>query len=183
MTLFDLPGPTPAADDVERTAAISADGLYRYELGRRWGSGEPVLWVMHNPSTADAHIDDLTIKKCIEFTKRLGAHALKVVNLYAYRTSSPAELERFNGDQEGPENADTLRRALAEAQIVIAAWGSSWRRMAAVLAVQRFAADAGADLYCLGTTKDGDPRHPGRLGYDSTLEPWPGVDMAKGGRR
>ena len=49
--------------DLLRTATISDDGVYRYRLGRRWDDRSPVLFVMLNPSTADADIDDPTIRR------------------------------------------------------------------------------------------------------------------------
>lgn len=47
-------------------AYISEDGLYRYNLVRDWGtSSDPgMLFVMLNPSTADAGEDDPTIRRC-----------------------------------------------------------------------------------------------------------------------
>ncbi len=50
---------TPGAD-VSRSAQISRCGRYRYTLDRTWGDpyGPAVYWVMLNPSTADAEVDD-----------------------------------------------------------------------------------------------------------------------------
>ena len=42
-----------------KTAKISPCGQYRYRLGRLWDESLPVcLWIMLNPSKADADIDD-----------------------------------------------------------------------------------------------------------------------------
>jgi hypothetical protein len=51
---------------------LSDCGTYRYELWRRWAEGPHVLFVMLNPSTADAVTDDATIRKCIGYAKRWG---------------------------------------------------------------------------------------------------------------
>lgn len=41
------------------SAVLSDDGRHRYRLDRRWGTGAPVVFIMLNPSTADASVDDL----------------------------------------------------------------------------------------------------------------------------
>ncbi len=39
-------------------AAVSAGGRYRYVLTRRLGSGRPALFILLNPSNADAALED-----------------------------------------------------------------------------------------------------------------------------
>lgn len=157
---------------MERQALISDDRVYRYTLFRRWGSGDPVLFVMLNPSTADAYKEDPTLKRCISFAKREGFGALTVGNLFAYRTAFPAELvDSFDHGErpEGPLNDDCISGLKANASAVIVAWGNApkllrWR-IAKVLKLLEPRA-----LYCLGTTKSGDPRHPVRLAANTPLE-------------
>lgn len=158
-------------------AAISDDGRYRYTLGRRWEPAEgpgSAVFVMLNPSTADAHQDDPTIRRCIGFAKRIGSGGIHVVNLYAYRATKPADLWRAD-DPIGPENDEILRAAFAAAdrlqQPVIAAWGANAepRRVEFVRVIARA---AGVRLQALGVTKDGAPRHPLYLRADAPLTPW-----------
>ena len=66
-------------------ADISPDGLYRYTLGRTWGDGDTCVFIMLNPSVADAESDDPTIRRCRGFAEALGCGSLLVANLYAYR--------------------------------------------------------------------------------------------------
>lgn len=153
--------PTLALND--RSATISPCGTYRYDLTRRWGSGPTALWVMLNPSTADASEDDPTIRRCISFSKREGCGRLAVVNLYAYRSSKPKGL-LMAADPIGPENLATVRRWMMDASMVVAAWGA-WplnnrRHAPARLHVEGLATMHGHDMVCLGTTKAGAPRHP-----------------------
>lgn len=76
-----------------RGAVISDDGRYRYRLWRTWAPELPrMAWIMLNPSTADAEVDDPTIRRCVGFAKREGCGGIEVVNLYAYRSTDPSVL-------------------------------------------------------------------------------------------
>jgi hypothetical protein len=92
------------------TAVLSDCGTYRYRLGRRWAEGPVDVWIMLNPSTADATVDDRTIRRCMEFSRRWGAGALVVGNLFALRATDPAELVR-HPDPIGPDNDEHLTRS------------------------------------------------------------------------
>jgi hypothetical protein len=145
-------------------ATLSDDGIYRYDLSRRWADGPRALWVMLNPSTADARQDDPTIRRCIAFSKREGCGSLTVVNLYAFRSTDPKALLTAKAPI-GPENTSTIRRWLADpsTSVVVAAWGAWWqsqRDHPARLNVEALVAETQHRLVCLGTTKKGDPRHP-----------------------
>lgn len=145
-----------------RTARLSWDGVYRYELTRRWSfwSFRPyVTFVMLNPSTADAALDDPTIRRCIGFAKRWRMGGLAVVNLYAYRATSPKELVTAE-HPVGPDNDNAIHDACVGARAVVAAWGATsggayhHKRIEQVLALYS------GPWLCLGKTKDGHPRHP-----------------------
>lgn len=172
MTAQTLPGV-----GYHRTATLSPDGVYRYELTRRWGTGrEGVLWVMLNPSTADAEVDDQTIRKCIGFTRREGFDHLKVVNLYALRATNPAELDA-HPDPVGPENFTYLARAMRDKTypLAVAAWGANLGPKPLFIHVPW-----PPNFYrCLGVTKNGQPRHPSRPGYDTPLVPYTFPDQAR----
>jgi hypothetical protein len=72
-------------------AIISPCGLYRYRLERTVAMTGPVYAFFGvNPSTADASIDDATVRKWIGFTKKWGGSRFIVGNVFAYRsTDSP----------------------------------------------------------------------------------------------
>lgn len=148
--------------DVAQTADISDCGTYRYRLGRRWGPGSSVLWIMLNPSTADADVDDPTIRRCIGFAKRWGHDAIEVVNLYALRATDPQALLRHR-DPFGPRNWHTLQGAIGGRHALnVAAWGAKAVRVPASthVHVPMMAGRVGARVHCLAVTKDGHPRHP-----------------------
>lgn len=141
-------------------ARLSDDTRHRYTLGRRWGDGPHAVFVMLNPSTADADQDDPTIRRCVAFARAWGLDGIHVVNLYAWRATQPADLW-LAADPVGPENDYFLACAAAEAAHsglpIIAAWGANARpeRVAHVLTIR------GMDrLTALGVTKDGAPKHP-----------------------
>src|SRR5215469_5352787 len=126
------------SEAISRDAVVSADGLYRYELFRRWADGPIATWVMLNPSTADAKTDDPTIRRVMGFSTGFGCGACVVVNLYAWRATEPAELWKA-ADPVGPSNAHYLIEAARRAKLtdapLIAAWGAHARpeRVADVL--------------------------------------------------
>jgi hypothetical protein len=159
------------------SARISRDGLYRYRLRRSLSTARAhcadesptCTFIMLNPSTADEHSDDPTIRRCIGFASSLRCTGLQVVNLYGYRTTDPAELHRVH-DPEGPENTVHLLAALKSRGPTIAAWGA----LAPPDRVARMLAMPGADnLYCLATNQDGSPRHPLYLRADAQIRAWP----------
>ncbi len=112
--------------DGSRDAIVSACGRYRYSLTRVWNPALPrIYFVMLNPSTADATQDDPTIRKCRGFASRAGAGSLKVVNLYALRSTDPnALLAAAWEDRIGPENDWHMRGAMNRAGRVVFAWGA-----------------------------------------------------------
>lgn len=149
-------------------AVFSPCGRYRYRLWRRWApGGECILWVMLNPSTACATEDDPTIRRCVGFAKAWGAHAMEVVNLFAWRATDPRELVRPE-DPVGPANDEHILLASARASRTIVAWGAdpfAVRRAKAVL--ERLSAPQ-----ALALTKSGAPRHPLYLRRDLVPRPY-----------
>lgn len=154
-----------------REAHMSPCGLYRYTLTRRWGEGPSLAWVMLNPSTADADADDATIRKCIGFTRRIGYHALIVVNLFAFRATDPAKMKTA-ADPIGPDNDMIIHRVCGESPLIVCAWGrhgAAFGRAAEVMA--RLDATC-APTVCWHINADGSPGHPLMLGYDRPLRPF-----------
>ena len=51
---------------MQRRACIDDTEAYRYKLSRIWNSDKPmVMFIMLNPSTADADVDDPTIRRSV----------------------------------------------------------------------------------------------------------------------
>jgi hypothetical protein len=149
---------------IEYSANVSDCGRYRYGLERRWDRGANMLpIIMLNPSTADASVDDPTIRRCMAFARRDGFGGIAVANLFAFRATSPAEMMTAD-DPIGPEGSDAIEQLLSTAASVdvpvLAAWGAHGSYRGRDEAVMLSAKGHGARLVCLGTTKDGHPRHP-----------------------
>jgi hypothetical protein len=159
----------------EASAVFSEDMTYRYKLTRTWGtSGTHAVWVMLNPSTADARQDDPTIRRCTAFTKAWGLDGLVVVNLFALRATDPVELLGHPAPV-GEANDRFIRDAVHPWSVVVAAWGThkiAAARARAVLGILTAQTDA---VGCLGVTKDGRPRHPLYVPATHALERFAGT--------
>lgn len=146
-----------------REALLSSCLTWRYELRRTWDRTKPLLVVcMLNPSRADASIDDPTILTLIHFGKLWDYGGLLVVNLFAFRSSSPKEMFAAGEKSIGPENEKQLGAAVSYAKAnggkLLVAWGNDGNERARWFA--RWAQAQGIELVCLGTTQSGAPKHP-----------------------
>lgn len=150
------------------SATLSSCENYRYTLRRSWGGdgdGE-VVWIMLNPSTADASLDDPTIRRCVAFSRSWGKVGLYVVNLFARRASKPSVCFDGKIDPVGPVNDTAIMSAATGGRLVIAAWGASvgpdMRPSVSgrPAAVRKMLRDAGVRLHHLGLTRGGHPKHP-----------------------
>lgn len=157
-------------------ARLSADGVYRLSLWRRWAAGgRTACWVLLNPSTADGERDDPTLRRCVGFSQAAGCSALELVNLFAFRSSSPAEVvraARAGVDVIGPECDAAIAAAAAGADAIVVGWGivpTGLRKLALpdrvryrhreVLELLE-GGEARGRVQCLGHTTGGWPRHP-----------------------
>lgn len=161
-TLFPI---NEVADAHLTGADLSPDKVYRYTLTRIWDVGLPLaMYVMLNPSTADAVENDRTIGRCMEFARREGCGGIVVVNLFALRSTDPAQLAK-HPDPVGPLNTFYVQQTLARnPAVVIAAWGAhpfaKSQAHAMATALSSLLDHQGMRLKCLGTTKSGAPKHP-----------------------
>ena len=154
------------------SAVISECGKYRYSLSRVWDENKPrVLFIMLNPSTANAEKDDPTIRRCIGFAKDWGYGGIYVVNLFSLRATNPKELLTAPF-VVGVENEKWFRRMSALAHLVVCAWGNSaivnklqkqldhnWKPLSWI----------DKPLHYLELSNDGTPKHP--LYLSKTLTP------------
>lgn len=158
-------------------AVQSADNQYRYLLGRMWQPQKPQwLWMMLNPSDARV-LDDPTIRKVRGFTVRGGGGGFVVCNLLAYSDSRPRMVEQALAagiDIAGEHNVQAVRWALDVCGPTrIAAWGCVPERLALAAYGARtvFLGRPPGTALCFGRNRDGSPKHPSRIGYDTPMTP------------
>lgn len=159
---------------------FSDDRTRRYRLERSWSPGfgqshALVGFVMLNPSKADEHSDDPTVRKCIGFAKRWGYTGIVVTNLIPVISTDPSRLPYWGGLYM--DNAPFITEALRECPATVVAWGSVpkhiRRNVALAEHIWHFNELAGdRELFCIGTTKGGNPLHPGRAAYTNAMEKW-----------
>jgi hypothetical protein len=157
---------------IRQDAVLSEDGKYRYRLSRHWGNGPEVTFIMLNPSTADAFIDDPTIRKCMGFSRRWNMSGLYVGNLFAVRATKPEDM-RASSDPVGPDNRDHLesmcKHAFRNGGLVVCAWGAHGSYRQQDKTFLGWMDVIGVQAKCLRLTKDGAPGHPLYVPYEAAL--------------
>lgn len=160
-------------DYLETDAVISDCGKYRYLLRRTWDYAKPrALFVMLNPSTADASVDDATIRSCVRLSRGLGYGSFEVVNIFGFRATDPDELTKAP-DPIGPDNERVVIAAIERCDIPICAWGAfplAQRKSSFLLGHIKSRRPA---AFCFGKTKVGAPRHPLYIKSGTPLETFP----------
>lgn len=155
------------------SAFLSPCGTYRYRLRRdlgKQGQGK-LLWLMLNPSKADATVDDPTIRKVIGFTRRMGYATALVGNLFAWRATDPKDLAAAVKQWGlpaviGADNTFHVEAMLLEADAVVLAWGGNGSKYPSVVqAMRQTVADNCVRELTLGHCQNGDPKHPLMVSY------------------
>lgn len=138
------------------------------------------VFVLLNPSTADAFKPDPTVRECIKRATRLGADVLEIVNLFSMRTPYPRDLRAAEPQSRGADvdNNRAIMDACRGAEWVIAAWGNDGHLADRDLSVMTMLRSNKIALGCFGTTSDGSPKHPlargkHRIPANRHLTPWP----------
>lgn len=139
-------------------AEYDASERYRYTLWRDYAApSERLLWIMLNPSTATAEVNDPTVRRCQTFGLTWGFTSIHVVNIFALRSTDPANLYR-EVDPVGPDNNYWISREIADAALIVCAWGSHGRLNARADTVRTML--IGREAWCFALTAAGQPVHP-----------------------
>lgn len=131
-------------------ARFDSTRRYRYRLGRAiserarelsrvqgiticaWrddDSMKRIVFVLLNPSTADAFKGDRTVDKCTRYAELWGGFdVIEVVNIFALRSPYPEDVKQAATDDRGagPANDEQIIAAISRAGVtrVVAGWGN-----------------------------------------------------------
>ena len=145
---------------------------YRYDLTRCWDqTAAKLLFIMLNPSQADVIQNDPTVARCERRARDAGFGAIRVANIFAWRDTDPHAMRRATMPV-GPENDRVLQAAARWANQTVAAWGVHGAHRDRGAEVATRLRKNGHDMYHLGLTKDGHPRHPLYIGYATQPTLW-----------
>lgn len=173
-SLFNEPIPTAHVNKAARLATSHSGHALRLTLERWWGDTSRVCFIGLNPSSADAERDDPTVRRWIHFAARWGYGGFVAVNLFPFRTSSPAECKGYvEFEKHGPDwyardamhhNLSIVQAEAKKADLVVACWGvfRPWMEgwMDEVVESITTHEEPWPDIHCFGRTKGGDPIHP-----------------------
>jgi hypothetical protein len=140
---------------------FSPDRRYRYTLVHRWDElldpGRGIAWIGLNPSTADEHQLDPTLRRIRDFSAAWGYAFFVMLNLFAWRATDPADM-RAAPDPVGPDNDRWIAHWSAKVDRVVLGWGEHGvhlgrdQQVLALLELRK--------TYCLGRNASGQPKHP-----------------------
>ena len=181
-------------------AELSEDRVYRFSLTRQIDDRDDtaMMFIMLNPSTADETTDDPTIRRCMGFAHRWGYSWMHVTNLFPFRATSPKELHVRAYDHDiQRQNLARIAHIGLTASIIVAAWGNhgalhgeGHRVLKALINSPSYRINdydsefidlnssspisfgSPFNMYHLGLTKHGQPKHPLYLPYDAPLTPY-----------
>lgn len=142
---------------------FSPDRVYRYTLEHSWNGLFPkkaIQWIGLNPSTANEHDLDPTLRRIKAFSTAWGYNAFVMTNLFAFRATDPKDMMAALspiGSRNDVLLSDTLD--LCDKHVV-AAWGTGGSYMDRDKTVTKLLQAFGAKVVCLGLSKEGHPRHP-----------------------
>lgn len=143
---------------------------YRFHLERRWSRDGPLaVFVMLNPSTADAFKLDPTVRKCIRFARFWKMSGVHVVNIFAWRSTDPSVLPDIDEPTGGEANDVAILRACTDnPQRIVLGWGI-WGELSSRGRQVQNLLDRHV-THAFGFTKNNQPKHPLYLRGTSELQ-------------
>ena len=157
---------------IQSTARFSSCGRYRQLLTRCWDPNlPPILFIGMNPSTADQHVDDPTVRKECGYAQRWGYGSLIKCHVMDYRATHPKDLLTVVAQSD--ENLPIIQQQLKKVDTVVAVWGKLNPKLQdCATKVWDLLKNFDGQVMCLGTNQDNSPRHPLYLKNDAQLQPY-----------
>ena len=128
-----------------------------------------VLWILCNPSIADAEIDDPTERRCWGFTSSWGFGKMVMVNVNPYRSTDPKRAQ-IPPDSVNDYNRIRLINHARKASLIICGWGLN--AAPALASGVELALRHCNDVHHMGLTKNGQPKHPLYLPKETRPQLW-----------
>lgn len=166
-------------------AILRADGTHRDRYLLTWAhfgrTGPLNLVIGMNPSSASEKAADSTLIKIWGFAYRWNNGGFVMANVVPYRATNPSEMrfDPFDLHDNLRHIIDAAQRVSLAGGNVVVAWGTpslprEHRAMFDAWADRVYSALRSIDIQplCLGISKDGSPRHPLMLAYNTPLVPW-----------
>lgn len=161
-------------NDPRAGAEFSVDRIYRYKLWRHWGAerdpSKVACFLMLNPSTADEHDLDPTLRRCVNFAKSWSCTGMVVVNLFAVVSADPkilltqadavGDVPRLTTLGRTVDNTNVILQEVEESHILMLGWGAFPEAAKRAKEMLDLLPGHNAQPMCLGTTQSGAPKHP-----------------------
>jgi len=140
---------------------FSTDRLHRYTLIHRWDEllnpDHGIAWICLNPSTADEHQLDPTLRRIRDFSATWGYSFFVMLNAFAWRATDPADMKTA-ADPIGPDNDKWIMHWSNKVDRIMLGWGEHGAhqgRDQQVLALLDH-----RKTFCLERNASGQPKHP-----------------------
>lgn len=150
----------------------------RFTLGQ-YTHNRPLLVISLNPSQATLAKLDTTVSKVKGFASRLGHDGFLMLNLYPQRSTDPKGLHKRQNKQLVSENLQAIEQAVSQLPnpVIWAAWGNLIETRPylpnCLSAIHfRLLPYHPQWLHIGALTKAGHPRHPSRMGYQESANPF-----------
>ena len=121
-----------------------------------------ITYIMLNPSTADNHSDDKTIRRLVFFTKKFGFGGFYVGNLYPIITPFISELYEYLSHDK-MKNRKNIKFMIEKSEQIVYAWGNTIKH------TPEWINKIVKNPMCFGQNKNGSPKHPLYLKNSSIL--------------
>ncbi len=151
--------------------------LIRHLIAPAWAAWERSPYLRHYRRLKKTQYDSPEVIQERQWKK------LEQLLDHAYRTTDPKDLLNIE-DPTGPQNHDSISRAIRKSTRVVAAWGGFADKVALDFprtSVESLCHRAGVPLRCLGRTNSGAPRHPLYVKGTTPLEPFGPFEEATDG--